>query len=440
MSSDAPAFNLKAVVRETGLKPDTIRAWERRYGVPKPRRTSGGHRLYSQRDIDLLKWMNARQHEGLSISRIVDLWKSLEAEGKDPLQVTSHTLMRQTLQLGDVGELANLRQDWIQACLNFDEPRAEQALTQAFALFPLNNVVLDLMLRGLVEIGEGWYRGEIAVQQEHFASTLAVRRLQTLIAASPMPTRAERIVLACPPGEQHTISLLVINLFLRRQGWEVIDLGANVPLERLESMVTNLRPQLLIASAQHLLTAQTLQAMSAVLARLKVPLAYGGIIFNRLPALRRHIAGHFLGESLSELTGAVQEILHTPWSLPDVMDTPREYLSALEHYREHLPAIETDVLSMLEPKARTMIAEAGANAYLAQYLSAALLLGDLGFLDSDLSWLQGLLLAHQLSDTVLSGYLQVYLAAIQQHLDRRGTIIVAWFQQTLAEFHELAET
>src|SRR5512136_1160260 len=152
MPNDAPAFNLKAVVRETGLKPYTIRAWERRYGVPQPRRTSGGHRLYSQRDIDLLKWMNARQHEGLSISRVVDLWKGLEAEGKDPLQATSHTLMRQAVPLSDVGELANLRQAWVQACLNFDEPRAEQMVSQAFALFPLNGVVLELMLRGLVEI------------------------------------------------------------------------------------------------------------------------------------------------------------------------------------------------------------------------------------------------------------------------------------------------
>jgi DNA-binding transcriptional MerR regulator len=43
MADDAPTFNLKAVVRETGLKPDTIRAWERRYGLPHPKRTAGGH-------------------------------------------------------------------------------------------------------------------------------------------------------------------------------------------------------------------------------------------------------------------------------------------------------------------------------------------------------------------------------------------------------------
>ena len=56
-----PTFNLKAVVNETGLKPDTLRAWERRYGLPKPHRTPGGHRLYSQRDIDMLKWLISRQ-------------------------------------------------------------------------------------------------------------------------------------------------------------------------------------------------------------------------------------------------------------------------------------------------------------------------------------------------------------------------------------------
>ncbi len=50
-----PIFNMKVVVEETGIKPDTLRAWERRYGLPEPNRTQGGHRLYSQYDIDMLK-------------------------------------------------------------------------------------------------------------------------------------------------------------------------------------------------------------------------------------------------------------------------------------------------------------------------------------------------------------------------------------------------
>ena len=435
LSNDLPTFNLKAVVRETGLKPDTIRAWERRYGVPKPRRTSGGHRLYSQRDIDLLKWMNARQHEGMSISRIVDMWKGLESEGKDPLQVTSHSMMVQNVQLSEVGELAKARQEWVQACLNFDAPRADQMLAQAFALFPLESVVLEVLLRGLADIGEGWYRGDVAVQQEHFASSLATRRLQTMIAAGPAPTRLERIVVAGPSDEQHTISLLVISLFLRRQGWEVIDLGANVPLDRLEQMLTSIRPMLVIASAQHLPTAYTLQTMAASVTKLHIPLAFGGRVFNQQPALRRHIAGHFLGESLLDIPRAVQEILHAPWPLPEVVEASREYLAALEHYRERLPLLEAELMAAFDPKQREMVRKAGANGYFAQYLMAALGLGDMDLLDADLNWIHGLLAIHHLPDTVLRGYLEAYRQAVQQHLDRRAQMIVEWFDQALESFN-----
>ena len=89
MIDKTPTYNLKAVVRETGLKPDTLRAWERRYGVPTPQRTDSGHRLYSQHDIDTLKWLLDRQNEGMSISRAIELWNRLENEGVDPLQTTT---------------------------------------------------------------------------------------------------------------------------------------------------------------------------------------------------------------------------------------------------------------------------------------------------------------------------------------------------------------
>ena len=73
MFSKSPVFNLKAVLQETGLIADTLRAWERRYGLPTPNRSAGGHRLYSQYDIETIKWLIARQAEGLSISRGVQM-------------------------------------------------------------------------------------------------------------------------------------------------------------------------------------------------------------------------------------------------------------------------------------------------------------------------------------------------------------------------------
>ena len=93
--NENPTYNLRVVVNETDIKPDTLRAWERRYGLPAPDRTSGGHRLYSEKDIAIIKWLMARQEEGLSISRAVKLWRSLEAEGKSPLLVPEYQEMRQ---------------------------------------------------------------------------------------------------------------------------------------------------------------------------------------------------------------------------------------------------------------------------------------------------------------------------------------------------------
>src|SRR3954470_15686551 len=69
--STAPVFNTKAVARETSVPADTFRAWERRYGMPRPQRTAGGHRLYSERDIAIIRWLRDRTDEGVNISHAV---------------------------------------------------------------------------------------------------------------------------------------------------------------------------------------------------------------------------------------------------------------------------------------------------------------------------------------------------------------------------------
>ena len=78
--SAAPVFNTKAVALETEVPPDTFRAWERRYGVPRPQRTAGGHRLYSERDIAIIRWLRDRTAEGMNISHAVMLLGSVLEE------------------------------------------------------------------------------------------------------------------------------------------------------------------------------------------------------------------------------------------------------------------------------------------------------------------------------------------------------------------------
>jgi methanogenic corrinoid protein MtbC1 len=258
MVSKTPAFNLKAVLQETNLAADTLRAWERRYGLPLPQRTAGGHRLYSQRDIETIKWLIARQAEGLSISRAVDMWNEQLASGSDPL---AGSVQKNVIPPSSMN-LETIRRDWLTACFQYDTALAEQTLNQAFAANSVEITCNEVIIRGLYEIGELWHKGVVSVQQEHFASGIAVRRLEALISATPPPTRTETIIMACPSDEQHTFPLLLMTLFLRRRGWNVIYLGANVPTDRMEETVQAVHPKLVILSAQTLTTAISLREMA----------------------------------------------------------------------------------------------------------------------------------------------------------------------------------
>ncbi|MEM7035290.1 MAG: MerR family transcriptional regulator, partial [Chloroflexota bacterium] len=232
---ETPTYNLKVVVRETGLKADTLRVWERRYGLPQPQRTTGGHRLYSQRDIDILKWLVSRQKEGMSISRAVKLWRQFEAEGRDPTQLPVATRPKNQVTIDvDNGALSDFRRAWISACLAFDQASADQVLNQAFGIYSVETVCTELMQAGLAYIGQEWYKGNVSVQQEHFASALVIRRLEALLSGSPVPTRSGRILIGCPPDEEHTFSPLMLSLLLRRRGWDIVYLGARVPLARFQ--------------------------------------------------------------------------------------------------------------------------------------------------------------------------------------------------------------
>ena len=162
MVSTTPAYNLKVVLKETGLAADTLRAWERRYGLPVPQRTAGGHRLYSQRDIETIKWLIKRQADGLSISRAVDMYNDLLASGSDPLgDSIQPTLIYAPADASRYQSpettLDSSRERWVRACIDFNESNAEQTLNQAFSIFPVEEVCVEVLQKGLSEIGKLWY-------------------------------------------------------------------------------------------------------------------------------------------------------------------------------------------------------------------------------------------------------------------------------------------
>ena len=429
MNEDAPIYNLKAVVMETGLKPPTIRAWERRYGMPTPQRTSGGHRLYSQHDIDALKWLIARQGEGIAISHAVELWKKLEAQGEDPLSQQEPLLSSEPSPIITAApgmEIDELRQEWVTACLAFDRLTAEQVLARAFALFPPEVVSVELLQAGLSEVGELWYEGAASVQQEHFTSAMSVQRMEMLIAAAPPPLRPERIIVASAQDDYHVFSPLLLTYLLRRRGWDVLYLGADVPTAELEKTVKQTKPQVLIVSAQLLATAASLIDITSILSEYDLSIGYGGLIFNTMPQLQEYIPAQFLGTTIEGAVPVIEQMAQKQPPLPQIKKAATGRKQAIVEFSQRCPLIESNIWSSFAAAGKATDQLAEMNLEMAGIINAALKFGDSSILSNDIAWIHYLMTSYRLSKEEVQEYVDAYYQAARVHLGGSTQIIVDW--------------
>src|SRR5215210_1145864 len=211
------------LARRTGVSPELLRAWERRYGLLRPERSPGGYRLYSAEDEQRVRAMTRAVGRGISAGEAAKLALS---EGTD--LASTETL--------------------VEALVAFDDVGAHAALDRLLSSLTLDSVLRDSVIPALHELGERWERGEITIAQEHFASNLLRGRMLGL-ARSWDRGVGPRALLACPPGEQHDLSLIAFGLSLREQGWRITYLGADTPVATIAETATTLRPSLIVVAA-----------------------------------------------------------------------------------------------------------------------------------------------------------------------------------------------
>lgn len=432
MLSKTAIYNLKVVLKETGLKPDVLRAWERRYGLPTPERTEGGHRLYSEYDIGLLRWLVHRQNEGLSISSAVKMLQDEIANGNDPISKLSSSLQPQPSDYFDHADdtsLAALRASWLNAALNYNEVKAEQELGQAFALYPVDIVCIEVLQRGIGEVGMLWHEGKVTVQQEHYISAMAHRRLDSLLLAAPAPSREQTILVGCPANEWHSLTPLLISVLLRRKGYNVIYLGPNVPAARFEVTLQQVKPDLVILSAQQLTTASELHKLSTRLLEFGVAVAFGGRIFNMHPRLRKSIAGSFLGETVDQAIEQADHLLRAaPLTTPNFSLPSNESLEALDIFRNIRHKVDSKIAESVQNNPWIDLEKIEiANMFMGNTIISCLELGDMAYLDTEIEWLNIFVKSQQLPPSMIPYYLKLYADAIQRLWPTNTSVIHIWF-------------
>lgn len=246
-----------------GVSPDLLRAWERRYGLFEPDRSSGGFRLYSDDDVARAERTRALLEQGLSTREaaqmaIADTHRPLFVEG--PPAAT--------------GPLDHELKQFARGLDSFDDDAVNHALDELFAIYSVETVLQQAIVPALASIGRRWAAGEITVAQEHFASNLIRGRLLGMARGWGQGTGAQAL-LAAPPGEDHDLSLVVFGLALSRLGWRITFLGADTPIASLRDAATRLRPQLVVLAAVEAARFRAVADELRTLAR-TAPLAIGG--------------------------------------------------------------------------------------------------------------------------------------------------------------------
>ncbi len=298
-----PLYNIKVIVQRTGVPADTLRAWERRYGIPNPERTPGGQRVYSARDIAVIGWLRSRTEEGMTISQAISL---LDALGFD--QALAPADLPQTGPRTHVAVM----QELLAAFLRYDQPAADTIIGEAFVLYGVEEAISRVIRPALVEIGELWHRGEITVTTEHFASQLIKRKIAALISMYDNAHAPWTVIVGCAPYEQHEIGALLLCLFMMRQGWRVLYLGPDVPIGDLMQTVARVQPDMVCMSASSIESAEQVMRIGEALHVGEEPrpvFAYGGNVFNNCPELRARVSGIFLAEDARQAVETARTLL-----------------------------------------------------------------------------------------------------------------------------------
>ena len=307
--SNDPKYTIKVLSERTGVRPVTLRAWERRYDLLDPDRLDNNYRLYSERDIQIIRWITHRLDEGLTISSAVREYKDLRGQGIWPESLPSVIIPTPSKKPQHSPKV--FAEKLYQSLVIHNQSEAKNIIDSIQSMFDIKIIFFDIFYPVLYEIGEAWTRGEIRIATEHFASNFIRGILLNLLQAFPVYSAAPKLLIGCAPEEYHEIAPLMLSVLLRREGYQVEFLGADLPVDDMVLYAEDVSPAMIILSASFEHSARPLFKMQTMLDKLpsQPKLGFGGRYFNENLQSRDQMGGFFLGATLDEAIQNVHDLL-----------------------------------------------------------------------------------------------------------------------------------
>jgi methanogenic corrinoid protein MtbC1 len=266
-------YNIKEAASRSGVTVPLLRAWERRYGVVRPARTSAGYRLYDDASIARLRAMRGLVADGWSPSAAARRLSTIPDEASFEREFPMRSV--EDPAPGPVP----FRDAFVRAAAGLETARIESLLDEVLSRGSFEHVAEHQLLPALDDLGRAWADGRVDVAAEHAASHAVLRRLSAAYqAASAAGTGRKGILVGLPPGARHELGALTFAVAARRAGLPIVYLGADLPVQNWVSASAQTRARAAVIGAvtpddrePALLVARALHA-----ARPDILIAFGG--------------------------------------------------------------------------------------------------------------------------------------------------------------------
>ncbi len=226
---NVPALPVRIVCERTGLTPDLLRAWERRYRAVAPARSAGRQRLYSEADVQRLELLVRALKGGRQIGRIAAL---SDDELRELIAADARKADRARPIRSDTA-IETALSDSLIAIERFDGIALEQVLRKA-AMHLSADAVLDEVIGPLLfTVGSLWHQGQLKPANEHLASTTIHRVLTWMSTHTSPPPGAPVLLVGTPASQVHELGAMLAATTATGHGWRVVYLGASLPAEEL---------------------------------------------------------------------------------------------------------------------------------------------------------------------------------------------------------------
>jgi DNA-binding transcriptional MerR regulator len=232
-------YRIRTVSELTSVSSATLRAWERRYGVPAPSRTASAYRLYSDDDVALIIKMRDLVRAGTAPAEAARalLGEPITSSGEAPAAAGTAGFVEKDSYVA-------AKERIIEAVCRFDPEGLEAEVSKTLTLGPAVVIYERTIGPALVQIGEMWHAGAVTVAQEHLASNMLGGTLVHLLRLAQPADAARRIVLACFADEDHVLGLYGAGLRFTSWGYRTLMLGASTPPAAVARVVDALAPDL----------------------------------------------------------------------------------------------------------------------------------------------------------------------------------------------------